>query len=226
MSVTNQTAVAVNHVPENSLQVVQFIGANIEDLYKKEIEKTERLKAIVKQRDETIDQLNLKIDELLAANVNKSLEERYEVKDILKVRYRKNGLREFLIRWKNYSPNSDTWEPESNLSCPDLLEQFSKKSGKTEFPDLEENDDDSYSDASKNDSKDYEDYVNQNHQLAAATTGMERRSSRVPKPTQTLNYNHQPSCCVCTTTLLDIPGVSGLLCCSVNCKEIYEANHQ
>lgn len=43
----------------------------------------------------------------------------FEVQSILDMRSCKNG-REFRIRWKGYSPNSDCGEPECNLSCDEL----------------------------------------------------------------------------------------------------------
>uniref|UniRef100_A0A1B6KKA2 Chromo domain-containing protein n=1 Tax=Graphocephala atropunctata TaxID=36148 RepID=A0A1B6KKA2_9HEMI len=51
----------------------------------------------------------------------------YEVEKILEVHTRKNGSREFLIRWKGYRPSDDTWEPEEHLDCPDLIEKFMDK---------------------------------------------------------------------------------------------------
>ncbi|KAK7573797.1 hypothetical protein V9T40_010988 [Parthenolecanium corni] len=48
----------------------------------------------------------------------------YEVLKIVDVRYTKSDKREFLIRWKNYSPKQDSWEPEENLSCDELISKF------------------------------------------------------------------------------------------------------
>lgn len=52
--------------------------------------------------------------------------EEYEVDKIIQIRYKKDGSREFLVHWKRWSSQYDTWEPESNLSCPDLIEKFMK----------------------------------------------------------------------------------------------------
>ena len=36
--------------------------------------------------------------------------------------------REFLVRWKGYSAEHDTWEPEDNLTnCPSILEKYKKE---------------------------------------------------------------------------------------------------
>jgi len=45
----------------------------------------------------------------------------------MEVHFKKNGVREFLIHWKGFSHKDDTWEPEKNLSCPDLIEKFMAK---------------------------------------------------------------------------------------------------
>lgn len=48
----------------------------------------------------------------------------YEVEKILDVRKRKSG-QQYLVRWKNYGPEDDTWETVRNLkSCIDLVEEF------------------------------------------------------------------------------------------------------
>ncbi|CAL8069694.1 unnamed protein product [Calicophoron daubneyi] len=47
----------------------------------------------------------------------------FEVEELVDVRY-VNGEAEYLIKWKNHSPDMNTWEPESNLHCPLLLRKF------------------------------------------------------------------------------------------------------
>lgn len=34
------------------------------------------------------------------------------------------GRRQFLIRWKGYGEDSDTWEQEEDLNCSQLIEEF------------------------------------------------------------------------------------------------------
>jgi hypothetical protein len=51
----------------------------------------------------------------------------YEVEKIIDVHFKRNGEREFLIRWKGFKSDSDTWEPEDNVNCADLIEKFMKK---------------------------------------------------------------------------------------------------
>ncbi|GLH07058.1 Heterochromatin protein 1 [Gryllus bimaculatus] len=51
----------------------------------------------------------------------------YEVEKVVEVHFKKNGEREFLIRWKGFTTEDDTWEPEANLNCPELIEKFMQK---------------------------------------------------------------------------------------------------
>lgn len=50
-------------------------------------------------------------------------EESYEVETVLD-QTTIRGVKQYLIRWKGYGAESDTWEPESTLSCPDLIQKF------------------------------------------------------------------------------------------------------
>lgn len=54
----------------------------------------------------------------------------YEVERILEVRIKKNNKREFFIHWKGWSNKFDSWEPESNLNCPELIKKFMDKVSK------------------------------------------------------------------------------------------------
>lgn len=59
----------------------------------------------------------------------------YEVDRILEVHHKKNGKREFLIHWKGWSTKFDSWEPENNLNCPDLIKRFMDKVSKARSSD-------------------------------------------------------------------------------------------
>lgn len=51
----------------------------------------------------------------------------YEVEEILDVKQLRNKLR-FLVRWKGYGPEDNTWEPQENLTnAQDLVKQFYEK---------------------------------------------------------------------------------------------------
>jgi len=54
-------------------------------------------------------------------------EKEYEVQRILDVTVKKNGKREFLVHWKGWSSRFDTWEPEENLNCDELIKAFDQK---------------------------------------------------------------------------------------------------
>lgn len=69
----------------------------------------------------------LKIDEQLDYDSEWDENEDYEVEKVLDVHIQRNNKREFLIRWKGYSSKSDSWEPEENLDCKDLIDRFMEK---------------------------------------------------------------------------------------------------
>lgn len=50
----------------------------------------------------------------------------YEVEKLVNHRGRK-GNREFKVRWKGFDSKGDTWEKQSGLACPDILEKYLKK---------------------------------------------------------------------------------------------------
>ena len=57
----------------------------------------------------------------------------YEVEDLLDHRLVKRGRKyreEFLVRWRGYGPESDTWEPKSNLmTCQETIRAFKASRG-------------------------------------------------------------------------------------------------
>lgn len=50
----------------------------------------------------------------------------YDVEDLIKHKTKKNVMY-YLVRWKNFTPNDDTWEREDNLMCSEILESYKRK---------------------------------------------------------------------------------------------------
>jgi hypothetical protein len=64
-------------------------------------------------------------------------EEEYEVEQILDTRKLKNGKIEYLIHWKDYGHDEDTWEPSKHLThCQQLIQQFHLRHPDRPAPDL------------------------------------------------------------------------------------------
>jgi len=60
-------------------------------------------------------------------------EEEYSVEKILDKRT-KGGKVEYLIKWEGYPDSENTWEPQDNLDCPEIISAFEAKRGKKEEP--------------------------------------------------------------------------------------------
>ncbi|CAF0994981.1 unnamed protein product [Adineta steineri] len=52
--------------------------------------------------------------------------EEYIVDRIVSHRFR-NGRKEYLLAWKGYPEEENTWEPHQNLDCPDLIDEYENR---------------------------------------------------------------------------------------------------
>lgn len=54
--------------------------------------------------------------------------ESYQVERVVDERYNpQKKEKEYLLKWKNFDANENTWEPETNLNCDDLIKEFHER---------------------------------------------------------------------------------------------------
>ena len=85
-------------------------------------------KTVVLSSYREIQQLDAGDDELSSGDDDQVKSSAYEVDQVMDHRLA-GGSIEFLLRWKGYGPEDDTWTPESDMLCHNLVEEYFQRLG-------------------------------------------------------------------------------------------------
>ncbi|XP_031634811.1 PC4 and SFRS1-interacting protein-like [Contarinia nasturtii] len=115
---------------QSSQKMIATLQSERNELKEKCMEQNKVIAQLTKEKNQAqnkIKQLmantHVKLCEEVESSVDLGRNKEYEVEAILSHSGRK-GQRRFLIRWKNYSSNHDSWENESNLNCDEILNKY------------------------------------------------------------------------------------------------------
>ena len=113
-----ESVLSMKEVNGNKFYKVKFVGYN-----KPTWEPEENVEDCTDHIEAYLDEKRKK-DEYDELRRKEEADGHYEVAKVVDIKIYKNGSREFLIRWKHHTSADDSWEPEDNLDCTDLIEAF------------------------------------------------------------------------------------------------------
>lgn len=107
--------------PEDTLHCPELIRA-FNKKGKKVVKKPTKGKKRKRYNDSESEEDNSDDSDFDSGKKSKGAGGEYEVEKVLDARINRQGKWEFFVMWKGYGPESNGWEPESNLNCSKLID--------------------------------------------------------------------------------------------------------
>lgn len=99
------------------------LAADLSIAHEKNTEKQNTIVQLQNEKEELLSQIRQLNDQIKSAGISKN--RAYVVEEILGDKI-VNKKKYYLVHWKGYGQDEDSWEPAKNLNCPYLVDKYNE----------------------------------------------------------------------------------------------------